>query len=90
MKQFIKDPDAVLDYKMDWTAWLDETDVIVASSWEVDSEEIVVDSDSFTDTDATVWLSGGLNRKKYLITNSIETDDGRKDDRSFLIKCLEQ
>ncbi len=90
MKQFIKDPDAVLDYKMDWTAWLGETDVIVASSWEVDSDEIVVDSDSFTDIDATVWLSGGLNRKKYLITNSIETDDGRKDDRSFLIKCLEQ
>lgn len=90
MKQFIKDPDAVLDYKMDWTAWLGETDVIVASSWKVDSEEIVVDSDSFTDTDTTVWLSGGLNRKKYLITNSIETDDGRKDDRSFLIKCLEQ
>ena len=90
MKQFIKDPDAVLDYKMDWTAWLGETDVIVASSWEVDSDEIVVDSDSFTDTDTTVWLSGGLNRKKYLITNSIETDDGRKDDRSFLIKCLEQ
>ena len=90
MKQFIKDPDAVLDYKMDWTAWLGETDVIVASSWEVDSNEIVVNSDSFTDTDTTVWLSGGLNRKKYLITNSIETDDGRKDDRSFLIKCLEQ
>ena len=90
MKQFIKDPDAVLDYKMDWTAWMDETDIIVASSWEVDSDEIVVDSDSFTDTDTTVWLSGGLNRKKYLITNSIETDDGRKDDRSFLIKCLEQ
>ena len=90
MKQFIKDPDAVLDYKMDWTAWLDETDIIVASSWEVDSDEIVVDSNSFTDTDTTVWLSGGLNRKKYLITNSIETDDGRKDDRSFLIKCLEQ
>lgn len=90
MKQFIKDPDAVLDYKMDWTVWLDETDIIVASSWKVDSDEIVVDSDSFTDTDTTVWLSGGLNRKKYLITNSIETDDGRKDDRSFLIKCLEQ
>ena len=90
MKQFIKDPDAVLDYKMDWTAWLGETDIIVASSWKVDNEEIVVDSDSFTDTDTTVWLSGGLNRKKYLITNSIETDDGRKDDRSFLIKCLEQ
>lgn len=90
MKQFIKDPDAVLDYKMDWTAWLGETDIIVASSWKVDSNEIVVNSDSFTDTDTTVWLSGGLNRKKYLITNSIETDDGRKDDRSFLIKCLEQ
>ena len=90
MKQFIKDPNAELDYKMDCIAWLGEKDVIVASLWEVDSEEIVVDTDSFTETDATVWLSGGLNRKKYLITNSIETDDGRKDDRSFLIKCLEQ
>ena len=89
MKQFIKDPDALLDYQMDWTSWLDDTDVITASSWVTDSADLVVEDDSFTDTAATVWLSGGVVRGKYRVTNSIETDDGRKDDRSFIIKCTE-
>ena len=90
MKEFIKDPDAVLDYKQDWTAWMPEGDFITASSWVTDSDDLVVDSDSFTDTDATVWLSGGVAKRKYRVTNSIVTDDGREDDRSFLIICAEQ
>lgn len=89
MKQFIKDPDALLDYQMDWTPWLDDTDIITASSWVTDSTALVVEDDSFTNTATTVWLSGGVARGKYRVTNSIETDDGRKDDRSFIIKCLE-
>lgn len=89
MKQFIKDPDALLDYQMDWTSWLDDTDIIIASSWVTDSADLVVEDDSFTDTATTVWLSGGVVRGKYRVTNSIVTDDGRRDDRSFIIKCTE-
>lgn len=89
MKEFIKDPDAVLDYVRSWESWLKDTDTLAASSWVTDNEELVVDSDSYTDTEATVWLSGGVAGGKYRVTNSIETVDGRKDDRSFIIKCAE-
>jgi len=31
-QQFIKDPDAVLDYKIDCTSWLNG-DIIITSTW---------------------------------------------------------
>jgi hypothetical protein len=30
---FVKDPSAVLDYTIDWTAWLVAGDTIVAATW---------------------------------------------------------
>ena len=88
MDKFVKDPDAVLDYKMDWSDWLGE-DTISASSWAVDNANITIDSDTHTTTDTTVWLSGGEAKKSYRVTNSIETAAGRKNDRSFTIICKE-
>jgi len=83
-----KDPNAVLDYGFDWTAWLDG-DTISASSWAV-STGITKDSDSKTTTTTTIWLSGGTNGRNYEATNSIQTAAGRKTDRTMLIKVREQ
>lgn len=88
MEKFTKDPDAVLDYRIDWSAWLGE-DTITGSSWVTDSGDITIDSNTYTDTDTTVWLSGGEAQVGYRITNSIETAAGRKNDRSFIIVCKE-
>jgi hypothetical protein len=77
---WIKDPDAVLDYQIDWSAWLDG-DTIVTSVWIV-PDGIVKDSDSHTDTAATIWLSGGTIDKTYRVTNRITTAAGRTDDRT--------
>lgn len=86
MQSFTKDPDSVLDYMNDWSAWLDD-DTITASSWTASSDEITIDSNSFTDTTATVWLSGGTIGSSYILTNHIATLAGREEDRSFKIKC---
>ncbi|HZY76546.1 MAG TPA: hypothetical protein VFE40_09525 [Jatrophihabitantaceae bacterium] len=80
MTSWIKDPDAVLDYQIDWSAWLDG-DTIVTSVWIV-PDGIVKDSDSHTDTAATIWLSGGTIDKTYRVTNRITTAAGRTDDRT--------
>jgi len=85
---YIKDPDAVLDYAIDWSAWLD-TDTITDSDWTT-TEGITIDSDSFTDTASTVWLSGGTAGDTYSVTNHITTTAGRQDDRSIKIKCKER
>lgn len=88
---FYKDPDAVLDYKFDWSSWLPSGDTI-ASRVVTAADGITKDSDSITDTSTsvTVWLSGGTANSSYQITCAIVTADGREDDRSMLISVREK
>lgn len=60
-----------------------------AFEW-VETADLNVDSDSFTDTTATVWTSGGVRAAKYLLTDHITTDQGREFDRTIIIKMKEQ
>jgi len=89
MSSFTKDPDAVLDYIVDWSAWLGD-DTIVTSQWFSSDAALSVDADAFTTTTATAWLSGGENRRKYTVTNRITTDGGRTDDRTITIRIAEK
>ena len=81
---YTKDPDAVLDYMVDWEQWLDG-DTISTSTWTVPSG-ITKDSDSKTDTTATVWLSGGTLNDDYEVVNRIVTAGGRTEDRTLTIR----
>lgn len=81
--KFTKDPEAVLDYVVDWSDWL-EADTISASSWDAPTGITVV-TDTNTTTTATVWLSGGTVGERYELTNEIVTDGGRTDDRTIAI-----
>ena len=83
-----KDPDAVIDYQIDWTAWLNG-DVISTSTWAADTG-ITVDSDSDDGSISTVWLSGGTAGTTYSVTNQIITTAGRTDDRSLSISVAER
>ena len=90
--KYTKDPDAVLDYSIDWSAWLPTGDTITASTYTVNSDAadaIVVDDTSFNTTTTTVWLSGGVAGQTYTVTNHITTSAGRQDDRSLTIKIKE-
>ena len=66
---FVKDPDATLDYIIDWSEWLD-TDTISTSTWTVPTGLTNV-SDSNTTTTATIWLSGGTAGQRYTVSNRI-------------------
>ena len=85
---FAKDPDAVLDYAVDWSRWL-AGDEIATSDWTVPSGLTHV-SDSKTTTKATVWLSGGTVGQSYTVTNRITTTGGRTEERSFTIRVEER
>lgn len=90
--KYTKDPDAVLDYTIDWTAWLTGNDTIVASTFTVMSDAadaVAVDDFSFTNHTTTVWLTGGVTGAKYTVTNHITTSGGRQDDRSLTISIKE-
>ena len=86
-----KDPDAVLDYSIDWSDWLTGSEVITVSTWTVPSG-ITKDSDSNDDTQTVIWLSGGTAGNSYTIVNHIETDSSpiRKDDRSISVYIVER
>lgn len=79
-----KDPDEVLDYQIDWSARLVE-DTIVSSTWIV-PDGITKDSDTYTTTSTTIWLSGGTLGASLAFTNRVETDGGRTMDQSVGLK----
>ena len=100
MPTYIKDPDAVLDYKFDWKAltnltgntdWLDSAETI-SSITITAATGITVDSSSITDTStsATIWLSGGTDGQTYTLACKIVTSAGRTDERTISIQVEER
>jgi hypothetical protein len=91
-----KDPDAVLDYSLDWVDWLATGDSLATSAWAADTglSVDVSPAPTIVGTVTTVWLSGGTAGSSYEVTNSITTDvpipNGRSDDRSFVVKVVER
>ena len=85
---FTKDPDAILDYSIDWSRYLATGVTISTSSWTVPSGIIDL-SDSNTTTTTTVVLSGGTADTDYSLTNHVVLSDGNEDDRSITIAVRE-
>lgn len=72
-----KDPDEVLDYRIDWSARLG-TDVIASSVWTLtEAAGLEIESDSYNPTATTVWLSGGTAGEVGVLLNRITTTGGR-------------
>jgi hypothetical protein len=86
---FYKDPDAVVDFAIDWSDWLPTGDTISTSTWDVPAG-LTEDSETESTTLTTVWLSGGTAGQDYNITNQIVTAGGRTDDRTITIKVRER
>lgn len=85
-QQFTKDPDAVLDYKFDWSDWL-ATNETISSQTTTASTGLTVDSSSITDANksVTVWLSSGTVGNTYTVRSRITTSASRTDDRTMQI-----
>jgi hypothetical protein len=85
-----KDPEAVLDYVIDWSDWLAVGEVLVDSTWAIEGDA-VLGVDQFTDTTATAWVSGGTTT--FRLTNSITTSSvpvPRQDQRTLVIKVKDK
>lgn len=83
-----KDPDAVVDYTVDWQAFT-QGDTISTSIWTVPAG-LTKGTDTFTDETATVFLSGGTTNTAYSIINTVTTADGRTFERSVRLRVLTQ
>ena len=79
-----KDPNDVIDYRIDWSKWLQGDDIVLLSEWIVPAG-ITMDSELSDTTSATIWLSGGTAGASYQLTNRITTAQGRQRDRTITI-----
>ena len=90
MTLLLKDPEAVLDYAIDWGAqYLDQGDLLAESSWSVDPDEpggVSVVGSVFGDTISTVQASGGVPGRLYRLANRVVTYSGRTDERSIVLR----
>ena len=92
MQAFEKDPNATLDYVVDWSKWLQQGETISTSSWTVPAglTQPATPAASNTATTATVWLAGGTAGANYDVSNRITTSAGRTDDRTIRIIVRER
>ena len=88
----IKDPDAVLDYPIDFTDWLADisdtidTFTVLVTGGLVWNELISSHSNGLV----TVWLSGGTAGSTATFTVRVSTAGGRTDDRTFFLKIVDR
>ena len=90
MTLLLKDPDAVLDYAIDWGAeYLSPGDLIADSNWSVIPDEVggvSIVGDNFDATTASVKAAGGLSGRLYKLVNRVVLESGRTDDRSIVLR----
>lgn len=89
-QKFTKDPDAILDYQWDWSAWLATVGDTLAAVAFIAEDGITVDSSEFSDTAATAWISGGTLGTTYSVVCRVTTTGGRVDDRTAELKIVER
>jgi hypothetical protein len=93
-----KDPDAVLDYVEDWTAWLDGvTDtianaVVTVTSGVTPASNVAVNSSLVSGKTVRAWISGGSPDETVAVRYRITTNNvpARIDDRTVYLKIKER
>ena len=88
---FEKDPQAVKNYKFDWSDWLDTGETIQSRTVTVPSG-ITLDSDSATNTSVQATLSGGTVGESYDINCEIVTNSSpaQTEQRTLTILIVEK
>jgi hypothetical protein len=89
MSLLMKDPDAVLDYSIDWGAEYLGGDLVADSSWVVDPDEpggVTIAGSDFDATTTTVKAVGGLSGRIYKLVNHVTLESGRVDSRSIVLR----
>lgn len=89
MTLLMKDPDAVLDYSIDWGAEYLGEDLVADSQWSVTPDEangVSVAASDFDGTTTTVKAAGGVPGRLYSLVNHVVLDSGRVDNRSIVLR----
>lgn len=87
--KWVQDPEAVLDYTLDWTKLMVVGDTIIGVTFTPDAGLINL-SQNFASMRVTVWLQGGTAGTVYNVACHITTSAGRQLVRTFQISVKDQ
>lgn len=85
------DPNATLDYAVDWAPWLQAGETISNSTWTVPTGLTqATPAPSHSNGKAVIWITGGTVGESYRLTNHITTSAGRQDERSLMLEVTQR
>jgi hypothetical protein len=90
---FVKDPAALVDYAIDWTAGYLGDETITSSVWRVNPSSpggIAVAGSSISPGKTLVTLSGGVGGNLYHVTNMVNFSNARGDERTLVVRVEER
>ena len=94
--KFVKDPDALLDYKVDWGDWLVDDQIVSALAFtdsvaSAQASGLRIATTMVSASAAVVaWLSGGVLDAEYSVTVRVWTSAGRRNDETFTVVIEEE
>jgi len=89
MTLLLKDPDAALDYAVDWGAEYLNGDTLAQSTWAITPVEIGgldVSTSDFDATLSTATAQAGVPGHIYQLTNHVQFASGLADSRSIVVR----
>lgn len=89
MTLILKDPDALLDYSVDWGAQYLDGDALAESVWEASPIEpggVTIVGSRFDLKVATVQAGGGIPGRIYRLINRVVLASGLNDSRSITLR----
>ena len=89
MTLLLKDPEAALDYAVDWGAEYLTAETLAGSHWQVTPVEaggLSVTFSRFDETVASVTAAGGVAGHLYQLTNHVVLSSGLTDSRSIVLR----
>lgn len=92
MNILLKDPDAILDYAWDWTAWLQNGETITAQTVTAPDGITIETSPPVSQSGGvvTAWVSGGTIGQRYDLVCHVTTSAGRQDDRTLTLNIQQR
>ena len=84
---FVKDPDARMDYAVDWGPFLASTpgDAILTATWVDVPDELTVSDEGYDLGLHVAFVSGGQPMHTYRLTSRITTEQGRVQDDTLVL-----
>jgi len=96
MRTFIKDPNAQIDFSINWgDGYLSSGEQIATSIFTISpvstgsTQTLSKVIESHSSTTSTVVVKGGIHNNQYLVKNNIMTTFNKTDERYFIVKTWE-